>query len=96
MLIKEQITISKKEYDGLTSLILELEQEIRLLKNGEKSITSHTSPSHDIGRSNILTLREKTDIKSGGQIGHQGNTLEMIDNPDEIINYSSIYCTSCS
>lgn len=96
MYIEEQITISKKEYDGLISLILKLQEEIRLLKNGKKSGTSHTSPSHDIGRSNTVTLREKTGKKPGGQIGHQGNTLEMVDTPDEIIDYRSAYCTSCS
>jgi transposase len=94
--IEEQITISKKEYDGLISLILQLQEEIRLLKNGKKSSTSHTSPSHDIGRSNAVTLREKSDKKSGGQKGHQGNTLTMAETPDEVIDYRSVYCTSCS
>jgi len=94
--IEEQITISKKEYDGLLALIKQLQEEIRLLKNGKKSNTSHTSPSHDIGKSNSITLREKTDKKSGGQIGHEGNTLQMIDTPDEIVDYRSVFCTVCS
>ena len=99
MHIKEQITISKKEYERLLSLeglVLQLQEEIRLLKNGKKSSTSHTSPSHDIGRSNSITLREKTDKKSGGQPGHEGSTLQMTDTPDEIVDYRSVFCTVCS
>ncbi|MBC7384294.1 MAG: hypothetical protein H7296_15115, partial [Bacteroidia bacterium] len=58
--IEEFVTISKKEYDRflmLEALVLQLQEEIRLLKNGKKSNTSHTSPSHDIGRSNSKSLR---------------------------------------
>ena len=74
MHIEEQITISKKEYDRLLSLevlVLQLEEEICLLKNGKKSSTSHTPPSHDIGRCNRKSLREKSGKKTGGQLGHE-------------------------
>jgi hypothetical protein len=54
----------------LCSEIVLLKEEIKFLKNGKNSNTSHTSPSHDIGRSNIKSLREKGTKKSGGQIGH--------------------------
>ena len=76
--------------------IEELEAEIRFLKNGKKSSTSHTSPSHDIGRSNAKSLREKSDKKTGGQSGHEGSTLQMSPSPDEIIDHICNYCTVCS
>ncbi len=38
-----------------------LKEEIRLLRNGKNSGTSHTPPSHQIGRSNAQSLRIKTD-----------------------------------
>lgn len=106
LLIEEYITISKKEYERLLAIeslvltlqsqILLLQEEIRLLKNGKKSSTSHTSPSHDIGRSNAKSLREKTEKKSGGQQGHQGITLEIRSTPDEIIDYKPNFCMACS
>ena len=99
MYIEELITISKKEYDrflSLETLILQLQEEIRLLKNGKKSSMSHTSPSHDIGRSNSKSLREKTGKKPGGQQGHEGATLQMSATPDEIIDYKSNFCGACS
>lgn len=101
--MEEYVTIPKKEYEGLKRLIVDLhaqvqllQEEIRLLKNGKKSTTSHTSPSHDIGRSNLKSLREKSDKKTGGQKGHEGATLEITSTPDDIIDYRSNYCSSCS
>ncbi|MBL4862743.1 MAG: IS66 family transposase [Crocinitomicaceae bacterium] len=78
------------------SLILELQEEIRLLKNGKKSNTSHTPPAQDLGRSNQKNSREKSGKKSGGQQGHKGSTLQMKVLPDEIIEHTPDFCTNCS
>lgn len=72
-----------------------LQEKINLLINGRKSNTSSTPPSHDIGRSNSKNLRLKTGRKSGGQPGHKGTTLEMKEDPDEIIDYKPDYCSNC-
>ena len=39
--------------------------------------------------------RQKSDKKPGGQEGHLGTTLEMVDNPDEVIEHSLSYCEEC-
>ena len=72
-----------------------LQEQINLLRNGRKSNTSSTPPSHDIGRSNSKNLRIKTGRKSGGQHGHKGTTLEMKEDPDEVIDYKPDYCSNC-
>ena len=90
------VTISRKEYEELKALIQRLQEENRLLKNGKKSNTSNTPPSHDLGRSNQQNSREKTGNKSGGQPGHQGSTLQMKEVPDEIIEHKPSFCTNCS
>lgn len=72
-----------------------LNEEIRLLRNGKSSGTSHTPPSHQIGRPNAKSLRVKTGRKSGGQPGHEGTTLQIKEVPDEIINYIPQYCNGC-
>lgn len=72
-----------------------LKEEIRLLRNGKNSGTSHTPPSHQIGRPNAKSLRVKTDRKSGGQPGHEGSTLKIKEVPDETINYIPQYCNDC-
>ncbi len=96
------ILISKVEYEQLQKQIAllmarvkELEEEIRLLKNGRKSNTSSTPPSQDIGRSNSKSLREPSLRKPGGQEGHEGSTLQMRENPDKIVEHRPKYCKQC-
>ena len=105
----EKITISRLEYDTLCSenermkreiaelrlLVKQLGIEISLLKGGKDSRTSSTSPSHDLGRSNRISLRVSSGKKSGGQPGHAGSTLSMRDTPDEVIDHSPCVCEQC-
>ena len=104
--IEETVTIPKKEYEALLALIPlvaelkltihKLEEEILLLKNGKKSNTSHTPPSHDIGRSNQKNSREKSGKNPGGQQGHKGSTLQMKEIADEVIKHEPLFCSHCS
>ena len=42
------------------------------------------------------SLRGKSKRKTGGQKGHQGQTLEQVINPDKIINHSAPnLCCEC-
>jgi transposase len=79
----------------LIKLIEALKEEIRLLRNGKSSGTSHTPPSHQIGRPNAKSLRVKTERKSGGQPGHEGTTLQIKAIPDETVNYIPLFCNGC-
>lgn len=72
-----------------------LREEIALLKQGRKSDTSHTPPSLDLSRSNTKNLREKSEKPSGGQKGHEGHTLLMVDNPNNIIVHKPTKCVRC-
>jgi hypothetical protein len=72
--MEEMITIPRLEYEQMKAEIAELKglvarllEEIALLKNGRSS----TAPIQDIGRSNQISLRVKSEKKSGGQSGHQ-------------------------
>lgn len=76
-------------------MIRDLQIEIQLLKNGRKSDTSSTPGSQDYGRSNKYNLREKSDRKSGGQIGHKGSSLKMVEKPDETKKHIPGYCKQC-
>jgi transposase len=96
------ISIPLSEYNELKTLIAELSEKIKKLeeknslqRNGKDSNKSSTPPSQDIGRSNKKNLRFKSGLKSGGQLGHEGFTLKMKEDPDEIIEYKPDYCCSC-
>ena len=79
--LKDEISAVKTENQKLTDRITEL--EVRLNKN---SGNSSKPPSSD-GYKKIQNSREKTGKPTGGQWGHEGKTLEKIQNPDEVIEY---------
>jgi len=85
----------KREISDLRHLVQQLREEITLLKAGKDSRTSSTAPSHDIGRSNRISLRVSTGKKPGGQPGHSGATLSMSDTPDETIDHHPLLCEHC-
>ena len=87
--------IFRCEIVQLRTMVQQLEATISLLKGGKSSRTSSTAPSHDIGRSNKISLRTPSGKRSGGQPGHAGHTLQMSDTPDEIINHAPSVCTCC-
>jgi transposase len=60
---------------------------------------SHNSslpPSSDLFVAKTKSLRPPSTLKSGGQVGHPGTTLEMTTTPNTIIDLKNNYCTICS
>ena len=90
-----QLSSAMSIIQSLHSEIKELRIEIELLKNGRKSDTSSTPSSQDYTRSNKFNSRKKSNRKSGGQKGHNGSSLKMNENPDEIHKYIPKYCKQC-
>src|SRR5665213_280998 len=78
------------------SPIKDLEQLVAVLKNKKNSNNSHIPPSKDENRpKKNQSLREKTDMKAGGQPGHEGATLECSIEVDEVIKHSPGFCNCC-
>lgn len=73
-----------------------LRSELEKYKHAKNSGNSHMPPSKDENRpQRNQSLREKSDKKVGGQTGHEGKTLMMTKNPDEIIKEAPDYCSHC-
>jgi transposase len=68
----------------------------QMLKSGiiKDSHNSSKPPSSDFSIKN-KSLRPASNLKSGGQPGHEGNTLEMKAIPDKIIELKSDFCSNC-
>jgi transposase len=94
-LLRQENEVLRKENAELRALVQQLREEIALLKGGKSSRTSSISPSQDIGRSNRISLRTPIGKKSGGQAGHQGHSLAMVDTPNEIVNHFPAVCQCC-
>jgi len=72
---------------SLESQIKELTERLTALESrlNQNSRNSSKPPSSDYfskGKPNPKSLRKQSGKKPGGQGGHPGTTLEMVDNPD--------------
>lgn len=90
----KQIAKQDQEILHLHKLLLELSEEMAKLKNqlGKNSTNSHKPSSTDYFFRKTVEI-EPSDKVRGGQIGHIGNTLRMVENPDEIIIHEPTRCT---
>ncbi len=80
----------------LVPLVKALKQKVADLENqlNQNSRNSHKPPSTD-GFKKIKIQHEKSSKRSGGQIGHKGQTLKICNKPDKIIEYPLDICTYC-
>lgn len=97
------------KFKALASEIGELREENMLLKqevttlkerlskyeNPKNSNNSSIPPSQDPFRK-TKSMRVKTNLSPGGQKGHKGKRLKMVQEPDAIIIHDIKHCTCCS
>ena len=86
----------KELLQTLLTKVASLEERISRYENPKNSRNSSIPPSHDYSRvPKTRSLRESSGKKPGGQPGHEGTTLEMVEKPDEIIEHIPQFCTCC-
>ena len=94
---EELITIPKREYEELKSLVLQLSSRVsqleEKLKFKKNSSNSGIAPAKDENRNR--SLRESRGRNSGGQKGHKGKTLDMSSTPDKVIESKPNFCSFC-
>ena len=93
---KEIIQELRQEIIELKSIIAQLLSEIKDLKHPKNSKNSSVAPSKD---ENLVlknqSLRGKSNKKVGGQQGHEGTTLKMVENPGVTIVHQPNFCKNC-
>lgn len=85
----EQIRALEAENMALRAKIEELEKRQKL-----NSSNSHKPPSTD-GLSKKPGLPKEAAKKSGGQVGHKGNTLKMVQEADKVVVHHAAKCDTC-
>lgn len=86
----------ERENWRLADRVLELEERLAKYETPKNSRNSSIPPSRDENRpKKNQSLRKPTNRKVGGQPGRKGKTLEMVTNPDKIVELHPVYCSSC-
>jgi transposase len=83
--------------EGLQKNIVELAKRLEELENQSKKDSKNSSkpPSSDGFGKRTKSLRSKSERKSGGQKGHEGNTLEWREEVDEVVVHGVDSCEGC-
>lgn len=93
---KKRIIELEAKVVRLESLVEKLLDRIDELTHRKNSRNSSVSPSNDQNRPlKTKSLRVNQGKKVGGQPGHEGSTLEMVKNPEIVIEHKPDFCNQC-
>jgi transposase len=87
---QEQIAALTAQVVALTLRVKELEDRL-----ATDSHNSSKPPSSDGFRQKTRSLREHSGKRPGGQAGHAGNTLRLVETPDRIVRHRPDQCPAC-
>ncbi len=92
----ESIKVLEAKVKSLEFEVTTLKEENELLRHSKNSTNSSIPPSKDENRPfKTKSLRTSDGKKPGGQKGHPGSTLKMVENPDVIIEHKPSSCINC-
>ena len=88
--LKAENTALREQVEGLLARVQEL--EARLAKDSHNS--SKPPSSNGLARK-TRSLRRRRCKKPGGQLGHRGETLRLVAEPDVVVEHRPAVCTGC-
>jgi transposase len=93
----EFIGVLLAEIEEIKRINQKQEERIKTIERqiNKDSHNSNKPPSSDGLNRNIRSNREKSDRASGGQEGHPGTTLQMVNNPDYRVVHAVEKCCKC-
>jgi len=96
--LKAEVATLKVENAALRHECQSLREEVQSLKEqiAKDSHNSHKPPSSDgLAKPNPKSLRPPSNRSTGGQPGHPGHTLRMVEKPDRTLRHSVERCADC-
>lgn len=91
--VRVQQEVIERQSQQIALLMAQVEDlQARLSKD---SHNSHLPPSSDRFQRQPKSLRKKSGKKAGGQPGHPGQHLQMVETPDHVVNYQIEICPAC-
>ena len=87
----------EQENQALREMVAILQLQVQQLQDqlSKNSRNSHLPPSSDRFSRQPKSLRKSSGKKPGGQTGHQGNTLCVQEDPDEVVLHQVTQCQHC-
>src|SRR5258707_11203361 len=85
-----ELPILRAQIPVLLAEVQELRE--RLAKD---SHNSHKPPTSDGLQRRPRSQRQKSGRKTGGQLGHRGETLPLVATPDEVVTHVPTQCSHC-
>src|SRR6266699_1471169 len=83
--VRSQQELIERQSHQIALLTAQVEDlQARLSKDGHNS---HLPPSSDRFKRQPKSLRNKSGKKAGGQPGHPGQLLQMVQTPDQVIGH---------
>jgi transposase len=91
--VRRQQDLLERQNQQIALLTAQVEElHARLSKD---SHNSHLPPSSDRFKRQPKSLRKKSGKKAGGQPGHPGQMLQMVEEPDRVISHRIESCPAC-
>ena len=91
--VRRQQDLIERQSQQIALLSAQVEDlQARLSKDSHKS---HLPPSSDRFKRRPKSLRKKSSKKAGGQAGHPGEHLPMVQTPDQVISHAVETCPAC-
>jgi transposase len=88
--LRQQLSVAMQVIEQMQQRVQELEAQVQ-----QDSHNSHWPPSRDKGRAKSKSLRERSGKKPGGQPGHEGQSLKMVSEPDQVVVHRRAQCVEC-
>lgn len=87
----------QKRLEELESMVALQSSRVKELEDrlAQDSHNSSKPPSSDGLKPQPKSLRKPSGKKPGGQTGHKGNTLQLVEAPDKIETHSPLKCQAC-
>lgn len=96
--LSRQVDLLQEENAVLKECVANLQERVKALEDqiAKNSRNSSKPPSSDgLNKPAPRSLRPKGERKAGGQKGHCGHTLEMVEKPDYTVVHPADQCEEC-
>ena len=96
--LRKEVAVMKAENVALRVECQTLRERVQTLEEqvAKDSHNSHKPPSSDgLSKPKPKSLRPKSERSTGGQPGHPGHTLRMVEKPDRIVPHRVERCSDC-